>query len=181
MTASSAWFDQENFHDLGFDSYLFKPFHIEDLKQVLVQTKFKDIKQEDKPIEVDSVLLRDKFPDSAILQEIKKIAKLNPSIDFANFMVDIIDEYLRELPTLLGNLDAAFENNSINEVVSISHKFASCSANLGAEELTNLSQDLESTARDKNTLGMKNKIQQVISEYERVKLFLVRERQQYSI
>ncbi|MEM7552973.1 MAG: ATP-binding protein [Cyanobacteria bacterium P01_A01_bin.84] len=174
LTASTAWLDKENFNNFGFESYLIKPFHIEDLKQVLLKNK-----NLSKDVEINSDISKITAIESNILQEVKKIAELNPSINSAEFILEIINEYLNELPLLLEAIQVAFDENSIDVLKIVSHKFSSCCANLGANNLVSLCQELEVIMIDETLVGLKDKINQIILEYKKVRAILVQERQKY--
>lgn len=118
-------------------------------------------------------------PPAAVL-EVKALQTLRDMLgeDISNsILVEVIDIYLEEAPKQLQALREAVETNDLATLKAMAHTLKPTSATLGAIALSKLCRELEAMVQAQDTKEVLTlKVQQVLLEYERVKIALQAER-----
>lgn len=118
-------------------------------------------------------------PPAAVL-EVKALQTLRDMLgeDISNsILVEVIDTYLEEAPKQLQALREAVEANDLAMLKAMAHTLKPTSATLGAIALSKLCRELEAMVQAQDTKEVLTlKVQQILLEYERVKIALQAER-----
>jgi PAS domain S-box-containing protein len=163
MTADTMTSDREACSKAGMRDYLSKPISVEDFRVVL--EKWKNIIAEE--AEIDLEKLNDEIVSSEIINEanITFIKEVKTSADI-NFLVDLFEIYIRDLPILVKTIDDAIKNNNFASLIFYTHKLKGSALTLGVESIANFCVELENAAANKN---IDNKVQNLNSNlYEHV-------------
>ncbi len=183
LTASTILADKEDYFTSGIDDYLAKPFRIEQLMQVLTKcelnreniSKLSDFNQTQSHNQNDSTI------DTVALQDIYRIADLNCAVNAREFLLTTIDDYLKETPEVLQDIQVAFNNDDLKILQRLTHILSSSSATLGASKLADLSGKLEMMLINEIGEGIKEQVVEIEVEFENVKIALLQEREKYSV
>jgi PAS domain S-box-containing protein len=146
MTADTMMNDREVCLNAGMDDYLNKPIGIEDIRAVL--DKWKNVISDE--VEVNLEKIKDEFAGSEIINEgnITFINEVQTSADI-NFLVDLFEIYIRDLPILVTKIDEAIKNNDFANLIFYTHKLKGSALTLGVESIANFCIELETTAANK--------------------------------
>ncbi|MBD2296090.1 response regulator [Anabaena sphaerica FACHB-251] len=184
MTANAMQGDKEICLEAGMDDYISKPIRLEELVRVLTQCPLDckkslnkqsffniyhpELKQEVKPVEKLAASSPDAAIDLRILQSVRDMAGEDATV----FLSELMNTYLREAEKLLVALSVAIKQADTITIKQLAHKFKSSSASVGAIQLSNLCKNME-TLNQNGTIDQCPKIlQQMETEYEKVKLAL---------
>jgi HPt (histidine-containing phosphotransfer) domain-containing protein len=96
-----------------------------------------------------------------------------------DFVVELIDLYLDEVPRLFDSLHSAIDNNDATTTRRNAHSLRGSSANLGVLQLAALADELEHLDHPCSTTAVQL-LQNLESEFRRVKEILTAERQRRS-
>lgn len=205
MTANAMQGDREECLNAGMDDYLCKPIHLEDLIQALSQCQPRSETARERSGLSENVVeptpqknptatregdgemgelslpqstnLNSALPsepiEAKVLQSFREMAG-----DMADLvLVEMIDCYLEEAPKLLSAIAQAITQNDAVQLRSSAHNLKASSATLGAITLSHVCRKLEVMSRIGNTEYGVDKLPQLETEYERVKVALQLERQ----
>ena len=158
MTASALQGDRERCIAVGMDDYISKPVKPEALAQVLQR------------------VFAGSTDDKAASGVTKEVP---PPVDMARLheamgdeLFDILDIYLAQMSENLEKLTAAIEDGNAGELDSIAHNCAGTSANCGMVAVVQPLRELERMGREGSLAGAEALGRQVVSEFQRVKVFL---------
>ena len=159
MTANALQGDREKCIAAGMDDYISKPVKSEELAKVLERVFAGSNNDKD---------------------EVSRVAKeFSPPIDMArlhdamgNELFEIVDIYLVQMSENLEKLRAAIDTGNAGEVDLIAHNCAGTSANCGMVSLVQPLRELEQMGREACLDGAEALSRQVVSELQRVKIFL---------
>jgi CheY-like chemotaxis protein len=159
MTANALQGDREKCIAAGMDDYISKPVKSEELAKVLER--------------VFAGSNNDKDEVSCVAKE------FSPPVDMArlhdamgNELFEIVDIYLVQMSENLEKLRAAIDTGNAGEVDLIAHNCAGTSANCGMVSLVRPLRELEQMGREACLDGAQALSRQVVSELQRVKIFL---------
>ncbi|NEQ40976.1 MAG: response regulator [Okeania sp. SIO3I5] len=161
MTANAMRGDRERCLSAGMDDYVSKPVRREALSTALSKCGLQQgeiVKQQ----KADVAKLEAAI-DIAVLQELKEIAG-----DDSEMVVEIIDCYVKDTPTLLDDISQAIEKDQAELLQKSAHTMKSSSASVGAIKLSEFCKELEYIGRGGTTKGADVILSQVKAEYERV-------------
>ena len=158
MTANALQGDREKCMAAGMDDYISKPVKPEGLAQVL-QRVFAG-STDDK----DGVSVAEEVSPPV------DMARLHEAMGDESF--EILDIYLAQMSENLEKLTAAIEAGDANELDLIAHNCAGTSANCGMVAVVQPLRELERMSRQGSLAGAEAMGRQVVSEFQRVKIFL---------
>ena len=190
MTANAMRGDKEACLEAGMDDYLSKPIQVEQLVNALSKCQPKNFELEkageyrsvgeqkqafiskyERQSPINSKPLIQNSIDTHILQSIRDMV----GQDSDDFMAKLIDTYLQEAFLMLQAMAEAFANEDAAALQKTAHKLKSSSASLGAIALSNLCKQVETMSRNGTISDGAQKLQQLLAEYERVKVALEHE------
>ncbi len=210
LTANAMIEDRQKCFDVGMHDYVSKPIRLEELSQAL--RKCSPQKSEETSEETTETIALSKALTKTIGKnqamndnyEVKRNSAQSsleqplaldravlhalgdPSDpESAEFMIDLIDSYLEDAPSLLTEISAAVTDNDLDSLEHNAHTLKSICFSLGAMPLGDICKKLESQARsgkDKSqplTPEVPDMVSKLWTEYERVKIALASERQNY--
>jgi CheY-like chemotaxis protein/HPt (histidine-containing phosphotransfer) domain-containing protein len=159
MTANALQGDREKCIAAGMDDYISKPVKPEALAQVL-----------------ERVFAGSSGDKEGASGEAKEVS---PPVDMARLheamgdeLFDILDIYLAQMSVNLEKLTAAIEAGNAGEINLIAHNCAGTSANCGIVAVVQPLRELERMGKEGPLAGAETLGEQVVSEFQRVKVFL---------
>jgi PAS domain S-box-containing protein len=172
MTANAMQGDREMCLQAGMDDYVSKPIRVEELARALTESR--------QAQEVSS-------PTDAI--DPTAFDSLREMVETDDVLAKVIDSYLEDTPKLVQAMrDAitlpemvALEKEVATVLERSAHNLKSSSAILGALNLSQLCQKLESTAPTSTLDVAAAIVSEIETEYEKVKTALLQERQQLNL
>jgi len=158
MTANALQGDREKCMAAGMDDYISKPVKPEGLAQVLQRVLAGSTDDKDGASGAEEV---------------------SPPVDMARLheamgdeLFEIVDIYLGQMSENLEKLTAAIEAGNARELDLIAHNCAGTSANCGMVAVVQPLRELERMGRQGSLAGAEALGRQVLSEFQRVKVFL---------
>ena len=88
------------------------------------------------------------------------------------FMDELIDIYLEDMPRQLEALRAAVQNHDGRAAAATAHRLRGASGNMGADSLSGLCHDVEISSRDNKLDQLPNLMEAIGTESTRVREFL---------
>jgi HPt (histidine-containing phosphotransfer) domain-containing protein len=157
------------------DDYLNKPINVEDIRAVL--DKWSNVISDE--VEVNLEKIKDEFAGSEIIDEgnITFIHEVQTSADI-NFLVDLFEIYIRDLPILVRKIDEAIKNSDFTNLIFYTHKLKGSALTLGVESIANFCIELENAAASKIlddqvrnlNANLNEHIKKIVEELKKLKL-----------
>src|SRR5438128_10823293 len=160
MTANALQGDRERCIAVGMDDYISKPVKPEGLAQVLQR--------------VFAGSTDDKDGVSSVAEEVSSpvdMVRLHEAM--GDELFEILDIYLVQMSENLEKLTEAIETGNAGELNLIAHNCAGTSANCGMVAVVQPLRELERMGREGSLAGAASLGRQVVSEFQRVKVFLL--------
>lgn len=154
------------------DDCITKPFRLETLSQALNYYKL-SVDQRAIKAAQEKLGLIPAVLDQAVLQEIQAVCGEEAS----EFLISSFDTYLREAPPLIHAIRGAIVQHQSETLNRACHSLKTMSGALGAIELAQICQALESIGKNGKVPTSLEAFDRLLHEYERVKLALQIERQ----
>jgi len=170
MTANAMQGDRQICLEAGMNDYLSKPIPINDLINVLINSFHHLSKQEIKSNDIKSektqliTMKPEEILDQNALKDLLEMA----GDDASEMIADIIDCYLDDSPRHLKELQEALKAQNARLLAHTSHTLKSSSGSLGAKQLSQLCQQLENFAKEKNLDTASDLVTKIETEYGEV-------------
>jgi len=158
MTANAMQGDRDKCIAVGMNDYISKPIRVDELIRALSESEPRVKNPEPVPVLEEAI-------DTSVLRDFR--ATMGSEAN--QFLVQLIELYLEETPSLLAEMDKAVIQTNAAQLQSAAHTLKSSSASLGAMSLSKLCEQLESLGHAGTTAGAREIVAQLESEYERVK------------
>jgi CheY-like chemotaxis protein len=156
MTANALPEDREACFAAGMDDYVAKPIRPDVLAEALKRVR---------SLAADPTALR-----SAVRQVDRVALESLREVGGDDFLAEVIDTFLADLPTLLAALQHALEEGNAAEVRRAAHTLKSNGATLGASDFAEACRVLEQQAKDgrlEDAAGLVERIEEERSSLER--------------
>ncbi|MCH9028965.1 MAG: response regulator, partial [Bacteroidetes bacterium] len=145
MTADTMMNSREACINAGMDDYLNKPINVEEIKTLMY--KWQANIEKEKAICLDET--KKTTLDTHIIDEsnITFINEVQTKEDI-DFLIEIFDIYIKELPILIVEIDNAINNNDYDKLKFFTHKLNGSALTLGIESIAEHCFAIESAATD---------------------------------
>ena len=169
MTADSMMNDKDSCVKAGMDDYINKPIGVEELRELL--TKWRDIINNEMEVNLEAIKGEIVKSDVVDEQNITFISEVKTHEDI-NFLLELFDIYIRDLPILMAEIDYAIRDNDFDKLKFFIHKLKGSALTLGVDSIANYCIDLEAAAAVKVlddsvaalNLNLQNHLVKVIEE-----------------
>jgi PAS domain S-box-containing protein len=174
VTANALSSDKAKCIEAGMTDYLAKPFNRKQLTDILVQWLKNNGQQiNGKGVDVSE---EDKVKTKSEVLNINKLEEMK--VAMGPVFNELLPAYVEQSDEMVNDMMAMLEKGDLKTLERYAHSMKSSSLNVGAENLSQLSAELEEMSRDNdNAENLKNKIELVCSEYEQVKPALLQYQQ----
>jgi signal transduction histidine kinase/AmiR/NasT family two-component response regulator/HPt (histidine-containing phosphotransfer) domain-containing protein len=172
MTAKAIQGDREHCLASGMDDYISKPVRLEDLEATLDRWISNDggaVQVEPQNIPV-SVRMAQVSPalDPEMSERLRKLAEAtDPSV-----LTEIYEAFLSSAAEYLTALRQAAQAGASDDLRKAAHALKGASANIGAQNLAEISRQLEALGNSQSVAGAEKLIEQSEQEFTRVKIEL---------
>ncbi|MCZ6701510.1 MAG: ATP-binding protein, partial [Ignavibacteria bacterium] len=145
MTADTMMNSREACINAGMDDYLNKPISVEEIKALMY--KWQANIENEKELCLDEI--KKTTSDTHIIDEsnITFINEVQTKEDI-DFLIEIFDIYIKELPILIVEIDNAINNNDYDKLKFFTHKLNGSALTLGIESVAEHCFAIESVAMD---------------------------------
>jgi PAS domain S-box-containing protein len=179
VTANALGGDEERFRGLGFDDYLSKPFRQSQLLAML--TRHLRPAAPAGTSEGGAPTSAGANPDATAAdgggmldaQALERLRELDPTGE-NRLMERVVSAFESSVGRLMPQLEEALNTNELGGIRHVAHTLKSSSASIGAMKLSKMCADLESRARSEQADGMAERIAELQSEVEIVRVALKR-------
>lgn len=172
LTANAMTGDREMFLDAGMDDYVAKPIRIDDLMQVLERASGQ-VRQTPGMIVVGSEDGRSSALDNDAFAAFVTMVGDDPVI-----IGEIIDSYLEDTPKLIADATRAVASQDAAALRIAAHSIKSSSAQLGANGLAEVAQELEVLGKAGSTDDAHDLLEPLNTAFERARADLEANRDQ---
>jgi PAS domain S-box-containing protein len=162
MTANAMQGDREICLAAGMDDYVSKPIHLDDLAEALSRCTTRAVGVPEAPQPASAAAHEDGVLDAEAFEQLRARAG-----DRA-FVIDLVDTFLRDAPTLLETLRSALADAEAQRLRRAAHTLKSNGRLFGATTLAELCQELEAMAKAGSLAGAAELVARIDEEYARV-------------
>jgi PAS domain S-box-containing protein len=146
MTADTMMNDKDSLAAAGLDDYVIKPINADGLRELI--NKWKDIIEKEKEIHLDELKNTELKTDIVDERQITFINEVQNKEDI-QFLVELFDIYIRELPILKTEIESAINGNEFERIKFLTHKLKGSALTLGVESVADHCINLENAAESK--------------------------------
>jgi PAS domain S-box-containing protein len=146
MTADTMMNDKDSLVAAGLDDYVTKPINVDHLREII--NKWKDIIEKEREIHLDKLKNTEVITDIVDERNITFINEVQNKEDI-NFLVELFDIYIRELPILKTEIEAAINGDEFERIKFLTHKLKGSALTLGVESVADHCINLENAAESK--------------------------------
>jgi PAS domain S-box-containing protein len=178
VTANALGGDEERFLGLGFDDYLSKPFRQSQLLAMLtrhLRPAAPAGSGDGPPAGGPSPSTAGAPADTGVLdaQALERLRELDPNGE-NHLMERVVSAFDSSIGRLMPQLEDALNTGELGGIRHVAHTLKSSSASIGAMKLSRMCADLETRARNEQPEGMAERIAELQSEVEIVRVALKR-------
>ncbi|MBL0727564.1 PAS domain-containing hybrid sensor histidine kinase/response regulator [Piscinibacter sp. HJYY11] len=177
VTANALGGDEERFLGLGFDDYLSKPFRQSQLLAMLTRhlRPAAPAGSSDGGMPAPAAPSSTAANDGGVLdaQALERLRELDPNGE-NHLMERVVSAFDSSVGRLMPQLEDALNSLELGGIRHVAHTLKSSSASIGAMKLSRMCADLEARARNEQSDGMAERIAQLQSEVEIVRVALKR-------
>jgi signal transduction histidine kinase/DNA-binding response OmpR family regulator len=178
MTANAMQEDRQACLAAGMDDYLSKPIRVDELVHSL--NRCRPFYKPEQSSVVQEAPQQPTSPGTVTPAELS-FEKLNDLAgDDRGFMIEMINTYLEDAPRLLDEMSRAIQENDAPALRISAHSLKSNSTEFGADQLSDLSRELEMAGKTGILEGMSEKLALAQAEYARVALALEKALENFS-
>jgi CheY-like chemotaxis protein/HPt (histidine-containing phosphotransfer) domain-containing protein len=167
ITANAMAGDREMCLEAGMDDYISKPIQVEALVEALKRSQVAQTEEAEGSEE--GLHHSSPITQHAPLLDPAAIDKLIKMVDDPDFLVELIESFLSNMPRLLANLHQALEQGDTSGMRTAAHTLKANSRDFGAKDLFELCQELEMKAKAGTLDGAAELIARIEPASERVK------------
>jgi CheY-like chemotaxis protein len=167
ITANAMAGDREMCLEAGMDDYISKPIQVEALVEALKRCQVTPADEVEENEE--GPYHSSRTTHHASLLEPTAIDKLIKMVDDPDFLVELIESFLNNMPKLLANLHQALEQGDASGMRTAAHTLKANSRDFGARDLFELCQELEMKGKAGTLDGAAELIARIEPASERVK------------
>jgi len=158
LTANAIEGDKEKTMKVGFDDYLLKP-----LDEIKLDEVFRRYLEVEKEFNAQETILT--LNSTYSIEDASKQSGL-PMIVMNKIITSFIDTIDKDLE----KLNLAIEKNDFNEIESFSHKIKGAALNLRMENISKVTENIESQAINKENISLESNFELLKKEIEQIKL-----------
>jgi len=172
MTANAMEGDRQNCLNAGMDDYISKPVAVNELIRALKKASQMNSNLEN---------MNDKKSTNNVILDPEAWQNLTDMLEGdEEIIVEVINSYLEDSPQLLEGIEIAFAEKDGKLLERNAHTLKSSSAYLGANNLSEICQEIEFLGKDGNIKGSTLLIPKIKAEYEKVDAALKLKIKQFS-
>ena len=145
MTADTMMNDREACVKAGMDDYTTKPINVDELKELI--HKWKDIIEDEREAHLEEVKYKESITDIIDEKNITFINEVQTKEDI-EFLVELFDIYIRELPILKTEIESAINNNEFERIKFLTHKLKGSALTLGVDSIADHCINIENAAEN---------------------------------
>jgi len=176
LTANAMQGDSQRCLDAGMNDYLRKPLDVAELIAALQRTPARNqqpliqsLSQEGAVAQSPAMPMAEDDDnlavDNSALRDIVELLGADGNVT----VCELIDLFLATTPSLLQQLSEAIKQYEIDTVCQIAHTLRSPTGQLGAHQLANLCEELETICLAGTLVGGEQIFRQIVAEYEQVR------------
>jgi len=162
LTANVSESDRQDCLNAGMDDFLGKPFKLNDIAKML--SHFLQHKQSDSNLPEDT---QDNTTQHLPAIDPQRLELLKQTM--GDFFKELAPGYTRDMKNKFEKIDQFLKANNSKELHILAHSIKGSSSNIGAMPLSNIAKKMEMQAKNKQIQALAVTIQQLKSEYSRVK------------
>jgi CheY-like chemotaxis protein len=146
MTADTMMNDKESLASSGMNDSINKPVNADDLKSLI--EKWKEVIESEREIHLDRIKRTEVNTDIIDEKNITFINEVQTKEDI-EFLVELFDIYIRELPVLKTEIESAINNTEYERIKFLTHKLKGSALTLGVESIADHCINIENAAENR--------------------------------
>jgi PAS domain S-box-containing protein len=146
MTADTMMNDKDTLVAAGMNDCIIKPINVNELKALI--NKWKDVIESEREIHLDKLKSIEVSTDIVDERNITFINEVQNKEDI-EFLVELFDIYIRELPVLKTEIESAINNVEFERIKFLTHKLKGSALTLGVESIADHCINIENAAENR--------------------------------